>query len=200
MSSHRKRHYASDDDEDEGRISTGEEEEEGEIRHKRSNKKSKKHKKDKRHKSKRRRRRSSTPNDNDRATDREGGSTPDVEAGEVVEISDEEGSRSRTGKRPRSNSRSRRVQRRSRSRSSSRRNSPVLKRERSDSPPVIKNEPLKIDKSSSQAVFGETSKESLSIEETNKLWAPMTKDFFFSPSNSSSYLSSIFFRRNSPVS
>ena len=171
MSSHRKRHYASDDDEDEGRISTGEEEEEGEIRHKRSNKKSKKHKKDKRHKSKRRRRRSSTPDDNDRATDREGGSTPDVEAGEVVEISDEEGSRSRTSKRPRSNSRSRRVQRRSRSRSSSRRNSPVLKRERSDSPPVIKNEPLKIDKSSSQAVFGETSKDSLSIEETNKLRA-----------------------------
>ena len=184
MSLQRKRHYVSgDEDEDEGRISTGEDEEEGEIsRHSSSkrNKKSKKHKKDKKHhhKSKRRRRKSSTPDDNDRATDKEGGSTPDVEAGEVVEISDEEGfSRgSGTRRQPRSNSRSRKVSRRSRSRSSSRNSSGhKQEQERSYSPPVdLKSEPLKIARSPSPVGDGKGgSSESLSIEETNKLRASL---------------------------
>ena len=182
MSLQRKRHYVSgDEDEDEGRISTGEDEEEGEIiKHSSSkrNKKSKKHKKDKKHhhKSKRRRRKSSTPDDNDRATDKEGGSTPDVEAGEVVEISDEEGfSKGRTRRQPRSSSRSRKISRRSRSRSSSRNSSGHKPRERSFSPPVDqKNEPLKIARSPSplEDVKGGSS-ESLSIEETNKLRASL---------------------------
>lgn len=179
MSLQRKRHYVSgDEDEDEGRIST--DEEDGEIRHSSSkrNKKSKKHKKDKKHhhKSKRRRRKSSTPDDNDRATDKEGGSTPDVEAGEVVEISDEEGfSKGRTRRQPRSSSRSRKISRRSRSRSSSRNSSGHKPRERSFSPPVDqKNEPLKIARSPSplEDVKGGSS-ESLSIEETNKLRASL---------------------------
>merc|ERR1712004_446290 len=182
MSLQRKRHYVSgDEDEDEGRISTGEDEEEGEMgRHSSSkrNKKSKKHKKDKKHhhKSKRRRRKSSTPDDNDRATDKEGGSTPDVEAGEVVEISDEEGfSKGRTRRQPRSSSRSRKISRRSRSRSSSRNSSGHKPRERSFSPPADqKNEPLKIARSPSplEDVKGGSS-ESLSIEETNKLRASL---------------------------
>ena len=173
MSSARKRHYPSD--EEEGRIST-EGEEEGEIKRSGSkrSKKSKKHKKDKRHhKSKRRRRRSDSLEENDRATDKEGGSTPEIEAGEVVEISDEDRSNVRARKRrSRSNSRSRKS-RRSRSTSSSRQ-SPAYKKEESMSPPPIKNEPLKLGRSPSPAAEAEkggAASDSLSIEETNKLRA-----------------------------
>ena len=94
-------------DDEEGKITT--DEEDGEIedssnrRHKskdissdfttlHKSKKSKKHKKDKKHKSKkhRRSRRSESPEDDQPATDKEGGSTPEMEAGEVVDISEED--------------------------------------------------------------------------------------------------------------
>ena len=82
----RKRH-APYSDEEEGRITTDEEEGEIEESHKRhkSHKKSKKHKKDKKHKKKHRRsHRSETPEGDDR------GSTPEMEAGEVIDNTDEE--------------------------------------------------------------------------------------------------------------
>ena len=93
--SSKKRHYESEDEEEDGRISSGNSEEEGEIddghksRKNKKSKKSKKHKKDKRHKSKKKRKRSESP-EKAESTDREGGSTPEIEAGEVLEISEEE--------------------------------------------------------------------------------------------------------------
>jgi len=105
--SHRKIRLTTYSDDEEGKITT--DEEDGEIedssnrRHKskdissdfttlHKSKKSKKHKKDKKHKSKkhRRSRRSESPEDDQRATDKEGGSTPEMEAGEVVDISEED--------------------------------------------------------------------------------------------------------------
>ena len=151
--SSRKRHYPSD--EEEGRISTDEEDGEIQERHKKhKNKKSKKHKKEKKHKSKKRRRRSETPEE-DRATDREGGSTPEIEAGEVVDISDED------------------IGKHLRSRSDSGSKSPLdlpLKREKSKSPI---RKPIKLQRSPSPEISqgGGKSQESLSIEETNKLRA-----------------------------
>lgn len=60
----------------------------------RKDRKHKKHKKEKKSKKKKRRRRSRTPTpvkDQDQAsTDREGGSTPEIEAGEVVDLTDQE--------------------------------------------------------------------------------------------------------------
>lgn len=134
--SSRKRHYEQSEEEEEGRISSDEEDGEIDKRSKKS-KKSKKHKKEK--KRKKRRKRSETPE-----TDKEGaGSTPEIEAGEVVEISEEEMSPTR------------------------------LKREKSLSPPPIKDsKPLKIQRSPSPEVSSK-SQESLSIEETNKLRASL---------------------------
>ena len=180
--SSRKRHYP-ESEEEEGRITT--DEEDGEIQErshsKKHKKKSKKHKKDKKHKSKKRRRRSETPDD-DRATDREGGSTPEVEAGEVLDISEDSLSSqpkqrsSRTSREhSRGNSRSRST---SRSRSPGPQSKPKLKHDRSPSPVKerIPSKPLKLQRSPSppEAVrSGSKTVESLSIDESNKLRASL---------------------------
>jgi len=163
--SSRKRNHPAESDEDEGRLST--DEEDGEIqdslhRGKGRSKKSKKHKKEKKHKSRKRRRRSQTPDD---ATDKEGGSTPDVEAGEVVEISDEE-RRSSSRRMSKSPIRAT-ITKRSRSRS------PPQNFKREKSPPKREKSPPKRERSPSPDVKADKggSKDSLSIEETNKLRA-----------------------------
>jgi U4/U6.U5 tri-snRNP-associated protein 1 len=89
MSSSKKRQHIESEEEDDVKLSSGGEE----IHRRKSSKKSKKHKKEKkRNKSKRRRHRSGTPEEQEvaRSTDQEGGSTPEIEAGEVLEISDED--------------------------------------------------------------------------------------------------------------
>ena len=177
MSGRKRRHHDSDEGEEEdeeGKLSSPEEdEEEGEIDShrgkKKKSKKSKKHKKDKKHhKSKKRRRRSESA-ENAGDTDKEGGSTPEVEAGEVLEISDEEeGSGGQRSRSPRS-SREASIKRSSRSRT---RSPGTKRREKSPSPPapIVKSKPLKLKRSPSPfEAKGGASSESLSIEETNKL-------------------------------
>jgi len=192
----RKRH-APYSDEEEGRITTDEEEGEIEESHKRhkSHKKSKKHKKDKKHKKKHRRsHRSETPEGDDR------GSTPEMEAGEVIDNTDEENNSRDKAHSSRSSSmaRSRRQRSvtppskkrdsddRSRSHGFSRGNSRSRtnsgeSREKSFSPPPMQERdlkmPMKIQRSpspsSSTQKGGNASVESLSIEETNKLRASL---------------------------
>ena len=191
--SSRKRHYESDKESDDGddtrRNVSSEEEEEGEIEDSRSRrkkaKKSKKHKKEKKHKSRKRRKRSES-GERAGSTDREGGSTPEVEAGEVLEISDEEEDNERS--RSSSVKREHRDQDRStkhgkNSPKSRSRSPPSVKREKSYSPPPIRSrdsKPLKLrrspspqENSGSASKGGSASVESLSIEETNKLRASL---------------------------
>ena len=159
MSSRKRRHEDSENEEyEDGKITSGDEEEEGEIdvkSRKKKSKKSKKHKKDKRghhHKSKKRSRKRSEDEDgaeSGSATDKEGGSTPEIEAGEVLEISDDENvidlrsnaddGRSRSSSAVRGKRGSRRSSRsRSRSRSRDQQDSPQsYKREKSYTPPPI---------------------------------------------------------------
>ena len=161
MSSRKRRHEDSENEEyEDGKITSGDEEEEGEIdvkSRKKKSKKSKKHKKDKRghhHKSKKRSRKRSEDEDgaeSGSATDKEGGSTPEIEAGEVLEISDDENvindhrnnaddgrSRSSSAVRgKRSSRRSSRSRSRSRSRDQQQDSPQSFKREKSYTPPPM---------------------------------------------------------------
>ena len=147
MSSRKRRHEDSENEEyEDGKITSGDEEEEGEIDVKSRKKKSKKSKK-------RSRKRSEDEDgaESGSATDKEGGSTPEIEAGEVLEISDDENvindhrnnaddgrSRSSSAVRgKRSSRRSSRSRSRSRSRDQQQDSPQSFKREKSYTPPPM---------------------------------------------------------------